>query len=88
MTPESTTFFIRGATNEPVSAADGRIQGLFQQYDADKDGKLQREEFLKFYYEASRDRGDRVIDNLKNHFIRNDLQKSSDIIEPFLFPKE
>jgi len=25
MTPESTSFFIRGATNEPVSAADGRI---------------------------------------------------------------
>jgi hypothetical protein len=88
MTPETTTFFIRGATNEPVSAVDGRITGLFKEYDSDADGKLQRVEFLRFYFEACRDRGDRVIDNLKNHFIRNDLMKSSDVVEHFLFPKE
>lgn len=70
MTPESTTLFIKGATNEAVSPDDGRITGLFKSYDSNKDGKIERHEFLTFYADAARDKVDRVYDNLKNHFIR------------------
>lgn len=38
MTPESATGFILGATHEVVGPEDGRIKGLFDAYDADKDG--------------------------------------------------
>jgi len=37
MTPESTTRFILGATNELVSKNDSRIKNLFDTYDANKD---------------------------------------------------
>jgi hypothetical protein len=33
MTPETTTLFIQGATNEVVPLEDARIQGLFKVYD-------------------------------------------------------
>ena len=55
MTPESTTKFILGATLEECDADDGRIKGMFKDY-AKKDptGKtMEREEFLKFYYNAA-----------------------------------
>ena len=80
MTPQSTTLFIKGATHENVSAEDGRIKGLFSGYDQNKDGKLERHEFLQFYTEAARDKVDKVYDNLKNHFIRTDLVKLSDVV--------
>lgn len=80
MTPQSTALFIKGATHETVTAEDGRIKGLFSGYDQNKDGKLEREEFLQFYTEAARDKVDRVYDNLKNHFIRTDLVKLSDVV--------
>ena len=81
MTPETTTLFIQGATNEVVQPEDNRIQGLFKSYDADKDGKIEREEFLSFYTDAARDKVERVYDNLKNHFIRQDLVKLSEVTE-------
>ena len=81
MTPETTTLFIQGATNEVVQPEDNRIQGLFKSYDFNKDGKIEREEFLNFYADAARDKVDRVYDNLKNHFIRQDLVKLSDVVE-------
>lgn len=79
MTPESTTRFILGATNELVQKDDGRISGLFNGYDGDKDGVIERHEFLKFYEEAAKEKPERVFDNLKNHFIRGDLSKSSEV---------
>lgn len=79
MTPESTTAFIRGSTNEPVGADDSRIAGLFKAYDANKDGRLEREDFVRFYFEASRDKPDRVFDNIRNHLIRADLVKLCDV---------
>ncbi len=81
MTPESATRFILGATNEPVSAEDKRIKDLFAGYDSNNDGVMERHEFLKFYETASRDRAERVFDNLKNHYIRGDLSKLSDLYE-------
>jgi hypothetical protein len=81
MTPESTTRFILGATNEPVSVEDKRIKDLFSMYDGNSDGVMERHEFLKFYETASKDRPERVFDNLKNHYIRGDLSKLSDLYE-------
>jgi hypothetical protein len=49
MTPESTVGFILGATWEQVTPDDNRIKTLFSLYDEDKDGKLQRHEFINFY---------------------------------------
>lgn len=40
MTPESTTWFIKGATGEEVAPNENRITGLFDAHDKDKDGKL------------------------------------------------
>lgn len=54
MTPESTTRFILGATDEVCMPTDNRITGLFDGHDKDKDGKLQREEFILFYENAAR----------------------------------
>ena len=54
---------------------------LFNTYDSDKDGILQRSEFVRFYEEASREKADRVFDNLKNHFIRGDLSKCSEVYQ-------
>lgn len=85
MTLASTTRFILGATNESISAEDGRIKSLFDGYDQDKDGVLQRHEFIEFYRVAARDKADRVFDNIKNHFIRGDLTKFSEISEELLF---
>jgi hypothetical protein len=79
MTPESATRFILGATNELITKEDGRITGLFNAYDSDKDGVIERHEFLKFYEDASREKPDRVFENMKSHFIRGDLLKCSDV---------
>lgn len=87
MTPDTTTLFIRGATNELVQPEDSRIQGLFKSFDSNKDGKIEREEFLVFYAEAARDKVERVYDNLKNHFIRQDLVKLSEVKEALSFAK-
>ena len=90
MTPESTVGFILGATNERCGPSDSRIQGLFDQY-AKKDATkktLEREEFLLFWFIAAKDRPDRVHDNLKNHNIRTDLKKLSEVMEEMAFTKE
>lgn len=88
MTPESATRFILGATNESVPAEDGRIKGLFDAHDSNKDGVLERAEFIKFYTDAAHGRPERVWENLKNHYIRGDLLYYSEIYEPLLFAQE
>lgn len=49
MTPESAVWFIKGSTSESIGADDSRIKGLFAEYDTNKDGKLEREDFIRFY---------------------------------------
>lgn len=88
MTPESAIGFIKGSTNETVHAEESRIKGLFAAYDTDKDGKLQREDFLRFYHTASRDKPDRVYDNIKNHLYRVDLIKMADVQDEAAFDKK
>ena len=88
MTPESATRFILGATNEVVGPEDGRIKGLFDLHDSNKDGVIEREEFLTFYLNATKDKISRVHDNLANHFIRKDFIKMSDLHEDAQFSKQ
>ena len=50
---------------------------------------MERYEFLQFYLDACNEgRSDRVRENLKQHFIRSDLKKMSDIVEEATFTKE
>lgn len=85
MTPESTVGFIKGSTGESVPADDSRIKGLFAEYDKDKDGKLQREEFIRFYTVASHGKPERVFDNIRMHLIRADLRKMADVEDEAAF---
>jgi hypothetical protein len=88
MTPESTTRFILGATDETCLPNDNRITGLFDGHDKDKDGRLQREEFIEFYQNSARANQNRVLANMSNHFILKDLTKLSDIYEETDFKHE
>lgn len=56
MTPESTTRFILGVTGEICVPTDYRIKGLFEKYDANNDGVMEREEYLKFYEDSSKEK--------------------------------
>ena len=88
MTHESAVNFILGATNEVCDAEDSRITGLFGEY-AKKDPKiLEREEFFTFYYTAAKAKIERVHDNLRNHFIRTDLKKISEVMEDITYDKK
>lgn len=49
MTKTTCAKFIKGCTNEPAGENDDRIVSLFNTYDSNKDGKIEREEFLTFY---------------------------------------
>jgi hypothetical protein len=61
---------------------------MFKKYDSNADGKIERAEFLAFYVDASRSKGDTVRENLKSHNIRNDLKKLSEIQEESSFSTE
>lgn len=88
MTPESTTRFILGATGEHIGPTDGRIEGLFKGYDSNKDGKLERNEFLTFYTNAAIEKASRVMENIKAHCVRPDLVRFCDVYEKTLFPSD
>lgn len=79
MTKETCALFIKGCTGEYPTVNDDRIANLFKTYDINNDGKIEREEFLTFYTNASKGKGETVRDNLRAHNIRNDLKKLSEI---------
>jgi Ca2+-binding EF-hand superfamily protein len=59
---------------------DNRITGLFQAYDADGDGKMQKDEFLVFYTTCSRgEKATTVRENLRAFNVRPDLKKLSEV---------
>ena len=62
--------------------------GLFDGHDKDKDGKLQRHEFIEFYENAARQNQTRVLQNMHNHNILKDLTKLSEIYEEVDFKPE
>ena len=83
MTPQSTTKFILGVTNDFVTADDKRIKEIFATYANNDPTKetLDREEFFKFYYTSAKNKIENIHENLKNNFIRPDLKKYSEVIE-------
>ena len=88
MTKKTCELFIHGCTGEYPNNQDDRIAGLFAQYDTDKDGKIQRSDFLRFYETAARSKPEIVRENLRAHNIRADLKKLSEIQEESSFKTE
>lgn len=85
MTKETCGLFIKGCTGETPPANDDRIQSLFKQFDSNNDGKIEREEFLTFYEISCKTKPETVRENLRQHNIRNDLKKLSEINEESSF---
>lgn len=78
--------FISGATKQPCNFDDGRVDGILKQYDTDKDGNLTIDDFLQFYYNAASGTLLKAVhSNLKNHNVRLDLKKMSDIVDDVVF---
>lgn len=79
MTRETCSDFISGCTGDKCSADDGRITGLFSLYDKNKDGRIEREDFLEFYRGSAKNKPEIVRQNVIAHGYRNDLKKVSEI---------
>ena len=79
MTPETCALFIKGCTGDHPALTDDRITGMFKTYDDNKDGFIERHEFLNFYEIAARGKPDTVRDNMRHHNIRPDLKKLSEV---------
>lgn len=88
MTKETCALFIKGCTGEHPQPTDDRILNMFKKYDSNADGKIERAEFLQFYVDACRSKSDTVRENLRQHNIRNDLKKLSEIQEESSFSTE
>jgi len=78
MTRDSCGLFIRGVTSEPPKLYDERVDILFKAHDKNKDGFIEREDFLEFYRSASCGKDTTVRENLRHNNIRNDLIKLID----------
>ncbi len=86
MSREDCARFVRSVTgqkDEGINVEDTRIKNLFEAYDRNRDGFLEREEFVGFYKECSMkpDKRRAVIDNLKSMGIRNDLKRMDEPYE-------
>lgn len=78
--------FIAGATKQECDANDNRVQGILAKYDNDKDGQLNLQEFLDFYFQSSSGQTLKAVhSNLKNHNVRLDLKRMSEIVEEVSF---
>ena len=79
-TRDSAAQFIQACCGDLPASSDPRISALFQTYDGDSDGKIEREEFLSFYRTCSRgEKAATVRENLKAFNVRPDLQKMSEV---------
>jgi hypothetical protein len=87
-TPNSAVRFIKGCTHEDVGPEDSRIETLFKQYDKEKTGKMSHAMFMDFFLSACIGRLERVLENLKCHNIRPDMQKIYKVKEECEFNKE
>lgn len=79
MSKEGCGLFIRGVTSEPPKIYDERVDSLFKTHDKNKDGFIEREEFLEFYRSASCGKDTTVRENLRHHNVRNDLLRLIDV---------
>ena len=79
MTPEDCVEFIRSCIDDKFKILDGQVKNLFQSYDHDGDGKVQRDEFIEFYRQACIRKEEVVRANILAHGYRNDLVKLSSV---------
>ena len=79
MSKEECAKFVKAVTGtrDDIAVDDPRIKGLFDTYDKNKDGFLDREDFVGFYREcALKPEKKRVVwDNMKTMGVRNDLKR-------------
>ena len=61
---------------------------MFGMYDKEKTGRMSHAQFMDFFLKACTDRLERVLENLKCHHIRNDMQKIYNVKEESEFSKE
>ena len=82
MDAQCTATFISGATKAPCPKDDNRVTFIMDKYDTDKDGFVELDGFLKFYYDAITGTTLKAVqNNLKNHNVRLDLKKMSEVVE-------
>mmetsp|Transcript_33660 Transcript_33660/g.51970 ORF Transcript_33660/g.51970 Transcript_33660/m.51970 type:complete len:108 (+) Transcript_33660:3574-3897(+) len=73
-TKESGALFVQGCCGDLPPAQDSRITNLFQQWDSNHDGVLEKEEFCNFYRTcSSSEKENTVRDNLRAFNVRLDL---------------
>lgn len=74
--------FIQGSTGNQCPTNDNRVTTIIGKYDGDKDGSINLQEFLKFYYDASVGPTLHIVQsNLKHHNVRLDLKKFSEVVD-------
>lgn len=61
------------------SSSESKVDKIFSEHDADKDGNLEFKEFLEFYENAARQRSHVVWNNLENFGVRPDLKILDDL---------
>lgn len=88
MDAKNVAAFIAGATKQPCTKDDSRVEHIMSKYDGDKDGQLTLDDFLGFYLDAASGSALKAVQqNLKNHNVRLDLKKMSDVVEQIDYAK-
>ena len=86
MEAEHVARFIAGATKQICLKEDQRVEQILSKYDINKDGCIDLSDFLRFYYDAAIGTSLKAVQsNLKNHNVRLDLKKMSEVIEEVAF---
>ena len=80
MNLEKCAAMVKAVTNSraDVSVDDSRVVELFNQRDHNRDGLIEREDFVSFYTEATVSKPKLVYENLRAMNVRNDLKMMKD----------
>lgn len=88
MDAKNVAAFIAGATKQPCGKDDDRVAQIMNKFDSDKDGQITLPDFLAFYQDAATGPAVKAVhQNLKNHNVRLDLKKMSDVVEQVDYAK-
>lgn len=68
-----------GESSSISMSAESKVDKIFSDHDADKDGNLLFKEFLEFFENASRQKSNIVWSNLENFGVRPDLKILDDL---------
>lgn len=73
---EECARFVTGVTGEPCSTQDNRVVKIIGQYDTNKDGKLDLDDFLEFYKQNCYNNVSTIRRNLAKVNYRDDLKQA------------